>query len=612
MAHGRNVELIGALVALLCSLMVVGSYGGFLGVEGGSLSTPPARIISSQASFYASPNPDDVNTATTFYASGLCGGACTYDYSGLPSGCSSSNTASLSCVPSASGEYSVTASAVWACSLVCLSNSGTITLTVNAQLLPSEGLASPDPTDVGHPTTLEEVTTGGTPPLSYTWSDLPPGCATADTSELPCTPDAAGTYSSISVYIVDAIGVGIYGGVYLVVNSDPTIQSLSINPSITDLGGGVTFAVSESGGTTPFTYSYSNLPPGCASVDASGFGCTPTTTGTWDVGVSVVDAVGESAYASTDLTVHSAETLYAVTFVANGLPAGTDWTVNLGQTSEASMTSSIFFPGLENGSYPFNVDELPNYSALPSSGTVSVTGADRTEDITFKANSTGKYSVNFTEVGLPSATVWEVTLNGSMASSNGPTIAFSEPNGTYDYTVIDLPGYVANQAAGSVNVNGANSEVAVRFAPGETGITYSVTFVEAGLPDGTMWSVTLDGLPKNSTTASITFPGMADGNYNWSVGPNGGFASNPASGMVHLSDGNIDIGIAFSQDSTSSNPGFLGFPGNSGGYLIAILAAAALVAIVASVTLFRRPGRAPPKTLIEPAQPGTKGPPTSP
>ncbi|MFP3300756.1 MAG: hypothetical protein RXN92_06790, partial [Thermoplasmatales archaeon] len=46
---------------------------------------------------------------------------------------------------------------------------------------------------------------------------------------------------------------------------------------------------------------------------------------------------------------------------------------------------------------------------------------------------------------------------------------------------------------------------------------YTVTFTESGLPAGTQWSVTFNGLTRSSTANSITFTGVLAGNYTWNA-----------------------------------------------------------------------------------------------
>ncbi|MEM4105369.1 MAG: S53 family peptidase, partial [Thermoplasmata archaeon] len=50
-----------------------------------------------------------------------------------------------------------------------------------------------------------------------------------------------------------------------------------------------------------------------------------------------------------------------------------------------------------------------------------------------------------------------------------------------------------------------------------TPTTYTVTFTESGLPSGTSWSVTFNSNTKSSTTNTISFTGIANGTYSYSV-----------------------------------------------------------------------------------------------
>ncbi len=101
-----------------------------------------------------------------------------------------------------------------------------------------------------------------------------------------------------------------------------------------------------------------------------------------------------------------------------------------------------------------------------------------------------QYSVTFTQSGLSSGVTWSVTLNGSTRSSAGSSIGFSEPNGTYGFTVGAVTGYTISPASGAVTVSGAPVSSTVTFIPTAVA-TYAVTFGEAGLPAGTSWNVSL-------------------------------------------------------------------------------------------------------------------------
>ena len=77
---------------------------------------------------------------------------------------------------------------------------------------------------------------------------------------------------------------------------------------------------------------------------------------------------------------------------------------------------------------------------------------------------TTNYSVKFTESGLPSGNSWYVNLtNGQSFSSTTSTMSFSEPNGTYSYTIGNVSGYTASPSSGSITVSGSNATKTITF-----------------------------------------------------------------------------------------------------------------------------------------------------
>jgi hypothetical protein len=136
-----------------------------------------------------------------------------------------------------------------------------------------------------------------------------------------------------------------------------------------------------------------------------------------------------------------------------------------------------------------------------------------TYNISINATPYQNYTISFTETGLRSGTQWSVTLNGTTKTSTNQALVFNEPAGNYSYTVIPPAGYLASPSKGSVTVSTSNITVAIAFSQQ----TYSVTFTETGLPSGTQWSVTFNGVTSSSTTSNITFTGVPAGNYTWNA-----------------------------------------------------------------------------------------------
>ena len=162
---------------------------------------------------------------------------------------------------------------------------------------------------------------------------------------------------------------------------------------------------------------------------------------------------------------------YTVTFTESGLPSGTSWSVTLGGSTKTSTTATITFSE-PNGGYSFTVGTITGYSSSPSSGSITVNGANVNQAITFTAI---PYSVTFTESGLPSGTSWSATFNGNTQSSTTTTITFSNIiHGTYSYSIGAVSGYTASPSSGSITVSGANVNQAITFSSStQTAAIYS-------------------------------------------------------------------------------------------------------------------------------------------
>ncbi|MCI4317644.1 MAG: hypothetical protein L3J96_03825 [Thermoplasmata archaeon] len=78
---------------------------------------------------------------------------------------------------------------------------------------------------------------------------------------------------------------------------------VSINPSSVTAGTSASFQASVSGGTPPYTYTWSGLPSGCNSNGAASFSCSLSETGSYNVQVSVQDSTGAMASNSQFLSV---------------------------------------------------------------------------------------------------------------------------------------------------------------------------------------------------------------------------------------------------------------------------------------------------------------------
>ena len=188
---------------------------------------------------------------------------------------------------------------------------------------------------------------------------------------------------------------------------------------------------------------------------------------------------------------------YTVTFTETGLPSGTSWSVTLNGTSESSTSGTITF-SLPNGTYSYTVSSVSGYSVSPSSGSITVSGKNFNQAITFTPTTTSvsKYTVTFTETGLPSGTTWYVNVTGGNDySSSNRTISFYSTNGTFTYVLSRPPlNYVLPVSSGDFTVDGKAVTVQivydrmafVQFIVNTNDATLSINGVNQTMVSGSM------------------------------------------------------------------------------------------------------------------------------
>jgi len=322
--------------------------------------------------------------------------------------------------------------------------------------------------------------------------------------------------------------------------------------------------------------------------------------GNYGSGGIAYGATSGDVYVATDtgssIAILSNVSVFPVSFEETGLPSGTTWSVTLGGASNDSTTSTVGFVE-PNGPYSFTVAPVTGYTANVTTGSVTVANAPVVVQILF---SPANYTVTFVESGLASGTSWSVTLGTSTEHSTVTTVVFSEPNGMYDYSVGAVAGYsITPPATGTVTVEDTSQSVDVTFTP--VAGTYTIDFVESGLPSGTNWSVTVGTSTRSSVTNTVVFT-EPDGSYPFTVGAVAGYTASatPASPAV-VSGANDVVDVTY----TSSAPA----PAGSTGLSPLEWALLAVVVIVILAVAFLLIGR---RRKKENAPPGPNAPPPPP
>ncbi|HYK93666.1 MAG TPA: hypothetical protein VEY07_06455, partial [Thermoplasmata archaeon] len=277
------------------------------------------------------------------------------------------------------------------------------------------------------------------------------------------------------------------------------------------------------GGVSSYVVSYSVAPPlGYSAVPSHGtvnYTATSNTTGPIVV----------------NITITVIPNTYVLSFNETRLPLGTDWTAVLNGTYNHSVSPSNSFR-VPNGSYAYSIGQAGQFVPQPSSGHVNVSGAAVSIPITFTLPP--EYPVVFNETGLAPGTQWYVWLGGASVSGNSTSLRFNMTNGTYAY-VASATGYYSSAAIGNLTVAGKGVTVVVPFVAAP----YTVTFQETGLPNGTYFTVFLNGSGQSGVHA-VAFS-VPNGTYHYSVYPLPHYSPSPAAGNVTVNGANLTVRIGF-------------------------------------------------------------------
>ena len=156
------------------------------------------------------------------------------------------------------------------------------------------------------------------------------------------------------------------------VYADPSATTPSASRTSVDVGQGVTFSTTASGGSGSDTYSWSGLPTGCSG-STNTVDCTPTGYGAFTISVTVTDSNGyQNTSSSLSYTVDSDPSVTT--------PSASPVSVDVGQSVTIQTTES---GGSGGNSYAWS--GLPNRAARAPS-----------ESFTCKPSATGTYDIGVT------------------------------------------------------------------------------------------------------------------------------------------------------------------------------------------------------------------------
>jgi hypothetical protein len=144
---------------------------------------------------------------------------------------------------------------------------------------------------IGGSTTLTAVVSGGVPPYGALWT-IDGGWAPNRNLSWTWNATAAGTTTFVA-YGVDSQGdvVGPSNSVLVDIPGPLSVSRIFASPSSgsVDIGQTITLTVSANGGVAPYIFSWTGLPTGCLSANASTLSCTPTGAGTFAIELQLID-----------------------------------------------------------------------------------------------------------------------------------------------------------------------------------------------------------------------------------------------------------------------------------------------------------------------------------
>ena len=315
------------------NVLIVGGYSNGYAGDGWVVSFPPEI-----GPLKGTPSSIDLGQSVTFSLGGSGGSyPFTFVYTGLPTGCSTANTTSISCIPSNVGASNITVAAKDVTGYpLSISAEFTVYLTPKiSSVTPSRPSA-----DVGQRVNFTANRAPGINPSDvFAWnaSSTGLGCSHSNSSVISCVPWSPGTTYQVRANLTDSSGLTSSNvtSANFTVYSDPVVSIPSASVHSADVGQNVTFnSTLRDAGSGSDSYRWNGLPDGCVSVDSPILGpCTISAAGRSNVSITVNDSNGFN------------ETSSALSFSTYGgpvvtIPVANRTSADVGQIVEISAVAS--------------------------------------------------------------------------------------------------------------------------------------------------------------------------------------------------------------------------------------------------------------------------------
>ena len=444
-----------------------------------SVSSSNGPTITVQSQTNVTCNGGSTGSATLSAA----GGTPPYTYSWLPSGGTNATATGLS-----AGTYTCTITDDANCV-----QTQTVNITEPTAII-ANAAAAPASCNMNNGSATVTAS-GGTGTLTYSWA--PSGGTGATETGL-----AAGSYTCT---VTDANGCTQDAAVNVSSSNGPAVTVQSQANVLCNGGSTGSVTVSVTGGTAPYTYSWS--PSGGTNATATGlsagsYTCTITDANacvqTQSVNITEPAAIAAST-TSTPTSCNNANGSATVT-ASGGTGA---YTYSWAPTGGTGPTAT----GMGAGSYTCTITDANGCMQIASATVSSSNGPAATlqsqTNVACNGGSTGSATVNVTG-GTPPYTYSWLPAGGNAATASGLS------SGTYGCTITDAAGCVQTQTVSITEPAALAASAASAPACGDSSGIASVTatggtspFTYSWLPSGGT-SATATGLPSGSYTSTVT------------------------------------------------------------------------------------------------------------
>jgi hypothetical protein len=207
--------------------------------------------------------------------------------------------------------------------------------------------------------------------------------------------------------------------------------------------------------------------------------------------------------------------------------------------------------GLVNESDPEgSLDILFNLTALVVNATLMITISNNSfllengsDTLHFRIEGNSSFypesTLDIQVEGLPDYTTWTIAIGNSSYSSSGTVLTVKLSNGIYNYSFLQIPGYITNMSNGVIIAINKEEYLNVSFSQ----FTYPVMIIETGLQDNSSWSVRMSNRTNYANTSSIVLY-LPNGTYNFTAN-SPGFKTLNVSYGIFISGSGVLIHVAF-------------------------------------------------------------------